>query len=262
MLNLEVVGQGNTTKIYRDGDTAIKLYVNSPSEQVDNEAAIQRFAYNAGLPVPKIYGVRKLDANAVALDMEYIDGQPLIHPGMDKEERTNALHAFVMLQCKVHKVNASVLPKLSDRLAWKIKTVQYLDEPQKSKLLSLLVHLDNASDNLCHGDFHPLNILFDGSKHWIIDWVDATSGNPLADACRSYLILKQHMSRSAGIYLKAFCKESNLKQEDVLAWQPIIAAARLIEGMDDKSRLWLLNLVKDWYDASTLCSSPVIGNNG
>ena len=23
--------------------------------------------------------------------------------------------------------------------------------------------------NLCHGDFHPLNILYDGSKHWIID---------------------------------------------------------------------------------------------
>ncbi len=44
MLNLEVVGQGATTKIYRDGGTAIKLYVNAPSEEANNEAERQRFA--------------------------------------------------------------------------------------------------------------------------------------------------------------------------------------------------------------------------
>ena len=86
MINLEVVGQGATTKIYRDGGTAIKLYVNAPSDEADNEAANQRFAYNAGLPVPIVYGVRKLDDNAVALDMEYIDCQTLMQPGMDKKK--------------------------------------------------------------------------------------------------------------------------------------------------------------------------------
>ena len=153
-----------------------------------------------------------------------------------------------MLQCEVHKVHASGLPKLTDRLVWKIKTTPYLEEPQKNNILSLIARLDNDSDNLCHGDFHPLNILYDGSKHWIIDWVDASAGNPLADACRTYLIFKQHMSRSAGIYLRTFCKETNSKQDDVLAWQPIIAAARLKERMDDKSRLWLVDLVQEWYN--------------
>jgi hypothetical protein len=33
MLDLEVIGQGATTKIYRDGNTAIKLYVNAPSDE-------------------------------------------------------------------------------------------------------------------------------------------------------------------------------------------------------------------------------------
>lgn len=243
MLNLEVIGQGATTKIYRDGGTAIKLYVNVSSDEVDNEAANQRFAYNAGLPVPMVYGVRKLDDNDVALDMEYIGGQTLIQPDMDKEEIKNAIRVLVMLQCEVHKVHASSLPKLIDRLTRKIKTTQYLQESQKNNLLSLIIQLDNGSDNLCHGDFHPHNILYDGSKHWIIDWVDASAGNPLADACRTYLIFKQYMSRSAGIYLRTFCKVTNSKQDDVLAWLPIIAAARLNERMDDKSRLWLLDLV-------------------
>jgi len=249
MLNLEVVGQGATTKIYRNGNTAIKLYINAPSDEVENEADRQRFACNAGLPVPTVYGVRKLNDNAVALDMDYIDGQPLMQFGMDKDERKNAIHALVILQCEVHKVRASGLPKLTDRLAWKIKTTQYLDEPQKNNLLSLIIRLNNDSDNLCHGDFHPLNILYDGSKHWIIDWVDASAGNPLADACRTYLIFKQYMSQSAGIYLRIFCKKTNSKQEDVLAWQPIIAAARLKEKMQNKSRLWLLTLVQEWQNS-------------
>jgi aminoglycoside phosphotransferase (APT) family kinase protein len=246
MLDLEVIGQGATTKIYRDGNTAIKLYVNAPSDEADNEAGRQRFAFDAGLPVPAVYGVRKLGENTVALDMAYIDGKPLLQPKMDKEERKEAIHTLVMLQYEVHKIHASSLPKQKDRLTWKIKRSDFLTDSVKEKLLSLLTRLDNGSVMLCHGDFHPLNVLYDGNKHWIIDWVDATAGNPLADACRTYLIFKQHMNRSAGIYLKAFCKESKAKEDDVLAWQQIIAAARLCENMDDKSRAWLLGLVQIW----------------
>lgn len=122
MLNLEVIGQGATTKIYRDGNTAIKLYVNAPPDEADNEAARQRFARESGLPVPAVYGVRKLDNSAVALDMEYINGKPLMSPGMDKDEITNAVHTLVKLQCEVFSVHASGMPKQTDRLAWKIKT--------------------------------------------------------------------------------------------------------------------------------------------
>lgn len=249
MLNLEVIGQGATTKIYRDGDIAVKLYLNAEPGAVEYEAGNQRFAYTNGLPVPKVYGVRKLDDNAIALDMEYIRGQAIISQRMDKEERNKAIRAMVKLQCEVHKVHAAGLPKLMDRLTWKIKVNRHLEEPQKSSLLALLERLKDHSENLCHCDFHPLNILYDGSKYWIIDWVDASAGNPLADACRTYLIFKQYSTQLAGVYLKIFCEESKAKQEDVLAWLPIIAAARLNENMDDKSRAWLLGVVQEWYNA-------------
>ena len=253
MLNLEVIGQGATTKIYLDGNTAIKLYVNAPPDEADNEAELQRFAFDAGLPVPAVYGIRRLDGNTVALDMAYIDGKPLIQPKMDKDKRKEAIHALAKLQCKVHKIHAGCLPKQKDRLTWKIKHSDYLTDSVKENLLSLFARLDDSSDNLCHGDFHPFNILYDGSKHWIIDWVDATAGNPLADACRTYLIFKQYMNRSAGIYLRAFCKESKSKQDDVLAWQPIIAAARLCENMDNKAKSWLLGLVQEWDKNGSRC---------
>ena len=120
LLDLEIAGQGAATKIYRDGGTAIKLYVNAPFDEADNEAESQRFAYNTGLPVPAVYGVHSLDENAVALHMAYINGLPLIRPGMDKDERRSAIRTLVKLQCMVHSVNAINLRKQSDMLAWKI----------------------------------------------------------------------------------------------------------------------------------------------
>ena len=256
MLNLEIVGEGATTKIYRDGDKAIKLYVNASPNEAENEAKLQTFAVDAGLPVPAVFGVRKIDDSMTALDMEYISGKPIIHEKMEKDERRNAIGILVELQCAVHAINTDGLPKLMDRLAWKITHSDFIAQPTKDNLLSLLNRLDDGSNKLCHGDFHPLNILYDGNKYWIIDWVDTTAGNPLADACRTYLIFKQFMMRSAGIYLSLFCKEAGVKQEEVLSWMPVVAAARLSENMDDKMRIQLLKTLDDWEQFSCKNAIP------
>jgi aminoglycoside phosphotransferase (APT) family kinase protein len=198
--------------------------------------------------------------------MVYIKGKPLMQPGMANEERRNAINTLVSLQCEVHTVQATGLPKQANRLTLRIKDTQHLSESLKANLLTLFSRLNNGSNNLCHGDLHPLNILYDGNKHWIIDWVDATAGNPLADACRTYLIFKQYMQRSSknptnkgdaqasvsrsetsdGIYLKSFCKETGSKSDDVLAWLPIVAASRLHEQLEDKTIAWLLGLIQEW----------------
>ena len=246
MLTLEIVGEGATTKIYRDGGKAIKLYVNAPPNEVENEAKLQTFAAKAGLPVPVVFGVREIDDSMTALDMEYIPGKPIMQERMDKEERRDAIVTLAKLQCMVHAINADGLPKQVDRLAWKIGQNTHIEQPMKDKLLSLFNRLDTGANRLCHGDFHPLNILYDGNKHWIIDWVDTTAGNPLADACRTYLIFKQFMTRSAGIYLRCFCEEAGVKQEDILAWMPVIAAARLSENMDDKARAMVWKTIDEF----------------
>ena len=60
MFNLEIVGEGATTKIYRDGEKAIKLYVDAPPNEAENEAKLQIFATRAGLPVPAVFGVKNV----------------------------------------------------------------------------------------------------------------------------------------------------------------------------------------------------------
>lgn len=112
-----------------------------------------------------------------------------MHIKMDKDERREAIATLVRLQCAVHSVNASDLPKQADSLTWKIENNPYLNKEAKDTVLVLLWRLDRGQICLCHGDFHPLNILFDGN----IDWVDAACGDPLTDACRTYLIFRQYI---------------------------------------------------------------------
>jgi len=232
-MNLECIGEGATTKVYRDGNVAVKLYVNAPPDEAYNEADRQRFAHAAGLPVPEVYSVRELE-NGTALDMQYIAGKVLVQPKMDKDERRLAFERLVTLQHMVHQVDASGQPCQADRLAWKMERAPGMDMETKNRLLQRLSVLDKGKRQLCHGDFHTSNLLDDGKQIWILDWVDAACGDPFADVCRSYLIFKQYIPRMAGIYLKAYCKLVNAAPEDVLAWLPIAAAARLREKLDAK----------------------------
>ncbi|HML48093.1 MAG TPA: aminoglycoside phosphotransferase family protein [Clostridia bacterium] len=242
---LEVVGKGATATIYRDGGRAIKRYENESLASVEREAEMQSFAHAAGLPVPKVWSVRKAGERAILLEMDYVPGAPLLRTDMDRDAQILAFRALVGLQCKVHAVSAEGLLKQSERLAWRIQRSPDLDESLKARLLVRLRQLDDGSARLCHGDFHPLNVLDDGHRLWIIDWVDATAGSPLADACRSYLIIKQYQAPAAETYLQLFCEASGAIPERVLDWLPVLAAARLSESMDPPARDFLKALAAE-----------------
>jgi aminoglycoside phosphotransferase (APT) family kinase protein len=47
-----------------------------------------------------------------------------------------------------------------------------------------------SGDRLCHGDFHPANILGTLKSPVIIDWGDASRGAPAADVARTLLLLR------------------------------------------------------------------------
>ena len=254
MLGYEMIGEGRTTKVYRDGNRALKLYVNAPPDEAYNEAKKQIFAVRAGLPVPEVYGVKQLE-EGVALEMQYINGVEIVRPGMDKNQRRIAFESFVCLQCLVHRVETEELPKLAHKLAWKIEHAPVLGTTKIDALLNQLQLLDSDKKSLCHGDFHVSNVLVSGDKLWIIDWVDAACGDPLADACRTYLLLRQYISRMAGIYLRLFCKASSVQQEEVLKWLPIVAAGRLHENINRQEMTFLLNLLHDNH--LTLCKNDL-----
>jgi aminoglycoside phosphotransferase (APT) family kinase protein len=127
-------------------------------------------------------------------------------------------------------------------LTARITRTMLLDEPQRQILLNGLMEMPDG-DHLCHGDFHPRNVLGKASQPIVIDWPNACCGDPAADVCRSYLILKLHAVEVAEPYLDAYCQVACVERQTVLDWLPYIAAARLAEDVPDELHS-LLELIR------------------
>ena len=121
---------------------------------------------------------------------------------------------------------------LKSRLATNITGIGLLDEQLKQALLGRLAGMPGG-DRLCHGDFHPVNVLGQNSLPMVIDWPDACCGDPAADVCRSYLLLKLHAEDIAEPYLDAYCNITNTPRANILDWLRYVAAARLAEDVPD-----------------------------
>jgi Ser/Thr protein kinase RdoA (MazF antagonist) len=147
------------------------------------------------------------------------------------------LLALARLHARIHGETALQFGSLKSRLATNIAGTGFLDEPLKQILLGRLADMPDG-DRLCHGDFHPTNVLGQNSLPMVIDWPDACGGDPAADVCRSYLLLKLRAEDIAEPYLDAYCSITNTPRAKILDWLPFVAAARLAEDVpDDWARL-------------------------
>jgi Ser/Thr protein kinase RdoA (MazF antagonist) len=81
------------------------------------------------------------------------------------------------------------LPDLRDELGRHIESAKALPGNFAADALGRLRKLP-AGDRLCHGDFHPANVLGTLDTPVIIDWGDASRGAAAADVARTLLLLR------------------------------------------------------------------------
>jgi len=226
-----LIAIGNVAEVFEWGSHVLKLYKSTAAKPVAfREAALHATVEAMGLPVPKVWGVHEIGGRwGVVFDRverasfaEQFSGS--------SGEATQYLECLVRLHMRIHAHRAIQFPELKLRLATNIATTRLLDEGRKRDLLAGIADRPDG-DRLCHGDFHPLNILGDASQPVIIDWPDAHRGDPAADVCRSYLLMKKHAAAIATAYLDAYCRAAGISRQVVLGWLPYVAAARLAEDV-------------------------------
>jgi thiamine kinase len=105
-----------------------------------------------------------------------------------------------------------------------------------------------AGDRLCHGDFHPANVLFDlDADARVIDWTAASRGDPAADVARSRLIIRYGaVGPDATAAVRALARVGRrllwqgyertypVERARVDAWFPVMATARLAEDIAEE----------------------------
>jgi hypothetical protein len=144
------------------------------------------------------------------------------------------------------------IPDQRQRLVQKLHGAQALPGELRAKALAALETLPDGAA-ICHGDFHPGNVLAMPQGEVVIDWIDATRGNPLADVARASIlalgagattqtrnVIEKLMVRLFhAVYLRHYFALRPGGREEYGRWLPIVAAARLSENIPEIEQ-WLL----------------------
>jgi RIO-like serine/threonine protein kinase len=244
-----VLGSGKEAQVFEYGSKVVKLYPSGGrKEAAFREAAILAGLEGAGLPVPAVWEVRRIDQRW-GLVMDRVSGASFAERMRNDLLTVPAcVEDMARLHQRIHVHAAVRLGSMTTRLASNIRNATALDPALKAVLLRRL-HRLHRGDRLCHGDFHPKNVLGEPAAAVVIDWLDATSGDPAADVCRSYLLLELGAPEIALPYLDMYCRLARIPRRRVLRWLPFIAAGRLAENVPDETSR-LLALCRDGPDGA------------
>ena len=238
-----LLAAGQRAEVFEWGSRVVKLCRSTGSKRVTfREAAIHAAVECLGLPVPTVWSVQQIDGRwGIVFDR-------LSGVSFAEQMRSDAaaipqyLQILARLHTRIHAHTANQFSSLKGWLATSITRAMPLDEPRKQILLNGLKDMPDG-DRLCHGDFHPMNVLGDASQPIVIDWPNACRGDPAGDVCRSYLILKLHADEVAEPYLDAYSRVAGVPRHTILDWLAYVAAARLAEDVPGEQHR-LLELVR------------------
>ena len=231
-----LIGAGKEAEVFASGDLVVKRY-RSPDKKGSafREAAILAAVESLGLPVPSVRDVRQVDGRWEIV-MTRAKGPSFGELAERERHRVpEILAGMVALHRRIHAAPGAQLANLKRKLAAGIGRAEgMLGAARTRRLLDGLAARPDG-DRLCHGDFHPLNIMGTVGNAVIVDWLDASCGDPVADVCRTYVLMRPHAPKEVSAYVDAYCAAAGISRDAVLAWLPFVAASRLSEGVAEEA---------------------------
>lgn len=253
------LAQGRTAEIYPWGDQhVLKLFRDwCPPDWVEYEARIAHKIYEAGVPSPAPGEMVEVDGRP-GLIYERLDGVSMLQDMNARPWRLlHQARSLAELQVQIHQKLSGGFPSYKDRLEDDIRNTPYLTEDLRGKALALLDLLP-AGKNICHGDYHPQNVIITKKGPVVIDWMTACEGSRWADVARTSLILDIGAKSAAKqihpilrlmirLYHRTYLDRYHMLVPDtaneMARWTAVIAAARLNENIPAE-REDLIDLVK------------------
>ena len=248
-MKTNLVGEGRTAEIWVHGDqTIVKLYREDvPEHNISREFQISRLVYTQGVRTPQPFELISTQ-NRQGIVFQQIRGPSLLKILGEKPWRVNKYARMMAgLHYDLHKIEATEdFGRQKERLKRGIIEAPMLSVDEKSIILSYLEELPEGS-YLCHGDFHPDNVLID-EQIWVIDWMTGAMGDPDGDAARSIVMfsmgamppgasaftrmmigfIRKRLTKS---YVQEYLTLSGHTYGEIDRWILPVAAARLVEGL-------------------------------
>jgi Ser/Thr protein kinase RdoA (MazF antagonist) len=247
---LKKVAEGREAEMFawEDGKILRLLRPGFLASGLDAEVRALDLAYRNGLPVPRPGERINIDGRAGVV-LERIEGTDLLTElGRQPWTVIRAARMCGSIHAKMHgcRVDDSGFPELKARLDRHLSSP--LVPPDLADVARKRLEELPGGDALCHGDFHPANVMRSPIGPVVIDWPNATRGAPEADVARTLLLLgageppsytpmmrvltKTGRSLFIWLYVGAYKGARALDKAEVRRWALPVAVARLSEDIE------------------------------
>jgi Ser/Thr protein kinase RdoA (MazF antagonist) len=265
------LGQGRTAEIFAwENRRALRLFREGASrEWVRHEMETFRSVQRAGIPSPAVYptesenGLIEIDGR-FGFVMDRIDGPSMLQVLIAKPWRLwRHARLFASLHRSMHAKVARELPSQVERFHRIVDRISETVGQEIAERVRGLVEEMWEGDAVCHGDFHPDNVLMSHRGPIIIDWGPATSGCRAADVAWTVYLLR-HGAAPPGTgplqrvmlalfrrlflsaYRRGYLRGSLVSWSDIRRWGPAIAVIRLGDGIPEEREL-LLRIIRQRF---------------
>ena len=243
-----MIARGTRSSIHAYGPGAVVKVPEpaTPETWIEFEAAYAEAARVSGAPVPRLLGLERVDGRAASV-WERVDGPSLWQRIVDAPARSGE---FGALLADVHEalfrvVPPATLPSQRDRLTTKIRVAAATIDAAHAAALAL-IPAPSGRPRLCHGDLHPSNIILSDRGPVLVDWFDASRGDPTADIARSWVVLlaegadapphlpgadRATLEAVTAAYLARMREHRDVDQRLLERWEAVNAVARMAEGV-------------------------------
>lgn len=275
------IGSGGCSEVFEWGDDkAIKLFRSNTNEYaVNKEYNNMIAAWKSGLPTYRPYEKVELEGR-LGIIYERINGQTVMDRFLqgnissdnvtrsfndnDKilmDDKNNDIRIIARVLNDIHQKSISGMPDQKEMIKDRISRAAYLTQEEKQYIGRIVDNLP-SKDSLCHGDPNPGNFIIREGKPVIIDWMNATTGNPAADIAE-YIIMIKYAVLPAEIpnsfcdsfnairelviqtFLDEYIKLSNMEYREIEEWMlPIMAGKLSADAISDKEKKILVEEVR------------------
>ena len=257
----ELVGKGRTAEVWAFGEgKVLKEFYDWVSPVVaEYELKTALLLNDSDIDLPYCYG-RASGKKRFSIIYQRIDGPSMLDM-ISASPFSLGVRARELARDhrRIHERTHEALPDQKGMLAKAIEQSKEKLGDLYGPVLERLSGLPGGTA-VCHGDFHPGNVIVTKDRHVTIDWMNATHGCPVSDVARTWLLLKSPFlpdsmplfvrifsrlfkARILRAWLSEYLAISGMKMSDVRAWIPVMAAARLRENVPGEEK-WALDLVR------------------
>jgi aminoglycoside phosphotransferase (APT) family kinase protein len=250
----ELVARGTRSSIRAYGRGAVvKIpHRSTPDGWIESEAQYADDVRAVGAPVPRLLGMERVSGRTASV-WEHVRGSSMWQRVVDRPDQSAELGRMLAdVQCGLLELVPPVtLPRQRDRLVAKIRLSAATVDASLIRALDL-IPAGVSPPQLCHGDLHPSNVILSDGGPVIVDWFDASRGDPVADIARTSMTLlndgatpPRHLpgsdTETLATLTRAYLSHLRLRLEfadtQLAEWQAIQAVARIAEGVPRDSLL-------------------------